>query len=142
MFPLRPKTAFTVLGLFVCLALLDGAFRFGFLPVMAPVCNSGIGLGITLPESVLWVVVILMLGLALQQSLVEPWGVENIAWGAVLIGGTVNAIDRWAHGCVMDYIKLSFFPSFNLADIMIFLGVAILLSMLPGILPKAKPYVS
>ncbi len=143
MFPLRPKTAFTVLGFFVLFGLLDTLLRFGFLSVIALVCNSGIGLGIVLPEAMLWTAIIPLLMFALWQSLAAaPVEAENLAWAAIFIGGTTNAIDRWAHGCVMDYLNPPFFPSFNLADIMIFLGVATLLLILLGILPKAKPYVS
>lgn len=142
MFAFSPKTAFTVLGLFVCSTLLDGALRLGFLPVATPVCNPGIGLGVELHETIMWMTIVFVLALVLSQSLKRPWGAENLAWGAIFIGGVTNAIDRHLRGCVMDYLHMPFFPSFNLADIMIFLGVIVLSLSFLGISLKAKPYVS
>lgn len=139
---LRPKTALTVLGLFVFLALLDGAYRSGAFLSIPPVCNPGIGLGIELSPSLMWAAILLILTLVLSQTFKKPFGWENVAWGAVFIGGMTNAIDRHARGCVTDYLHVPFFPSFNLADIMIFLGVMLLGLSFLGILSKAKPYVS
>lgn len=138
-----PKTVFTAFGLFVCSALIDGAFRFGFFPVVAPIsiCNPGVGLGIEFPETSIWIVIVLILALALSQSLKQPLGVENLAWGVIFIGGATNAIDRYAHGCVLDYLHLPFFPSFNWADIIILFGVVSLGLLFLGVLPnKAKSY--
>jgi len=139
---LRPMTANFVIGSLVCIALLDGMIRFGLFPIPATICNLGIGLGIRLPETVLWGVIVLMLIVALWRSMIRPFGSENVAWGAVFTGGLINAFDRLLHDCVTDYLHLPFFPSFNLADIMIFLGIVTLTSFLLGILPKAHLYVS
>ncbi len=49
----------------------------------------------------------------------------------ILVGGLSNLIDRLAWGGVVDFIRLPPFPSFNLADIMICLGTALLLVDLP-----------
>ncbi len=135
-------TGFAVLGLFIFLGLIDSALRFGFFPAHPAVCNPGIGLGIALPGAVLWMVLPIILGLVLSQCLKRPYRMENIAWGAIFIGGATNALDRLAHGCVMDYLSLPFFPSFNLADIMVFLGVVTLALSFLGMLPKLKSYAS
>lgn len=51
----------------------------------------------------------------------------------MLIGGAVgNLIDRIATGSVTDFIKLPFWPAFNLADTSITLGVLVLLYVLEG----------
>jgi signal peptidase II len=142
MFAPSPETAKPVIGLFICLGLVDSALRFGPLPAVFSVCNPGIGLGIALPGAVLWTVVPLILGIVLSRSLMRPYGTENLAWGAIFIGGATNAIDRLVHGCVMDYLSLPFFPSFNLADIMVFLGVVTLALSFLGMLPQSKPYAS
>ncbi len=141
MFVLSPRVAYAVLGFFVCLACLDSVFRFSFLPATLSVCNSGIGLGFRLPANVLWLAIVAILMPALFQSLKRPLSSDNLAWGLVFVGGVTNAIDRYAHGCVADYFHVLFFPSFNLADIMIFLGVVALGLSFLGILPKPKPYV-
>lgn len=45
-----------------------------------------------------------------------------------ILGGSLgNLIDRALRGYVIDYIDLSFWPVFNLADIMINLGAAMFL---------------
>ncbi len=46
---------------------------------------------------------------------------------ALILGGTIgNLIDRLAHGHVIDFIDLSFWPSFNIADAAIVAGAALL----------------
>jgi signal peptidase II len=51
----------------------------------------------------------------------------------LLIGGAIgNLIDRIAHGAVTDFIKLPFWPAFNLADMSITFGVLALLYVLEG----------
>lgn len=40
----------------------------------------------------------------------------------ILSGGISNALDRFFHGCVIDFINLHIWPIFNLADIFITLG--------------------
>ncbi len=54
---------------------------------------------------------------------------EDITYG-LLIGGILgNLIDRVSHGYVIDYLDFSLFnfPVFNLADICIVIGIAIIL---------------
>lgn len=51
----------------------------------------------------------------------------------LLIGGALgNLIDRLVHGAVTDFIKLPFWPAFNVADIAITFGVLALLWVLEG----------
>jgi signal peptidase II len=51
----------------------------------------------------------------------------------MLIGGALgNLIDRISHGAVTDFIKLPFWPAFNLADMSITFGVLALLWVLEG----------
>jgi signal peptidase II len=51
----------------------------------------------------------------------------------LLIGGAVgNLIDRLANGAVTDFIKLPFWPAFNVADTAITFGVLALLWVLEG----------
>jgi signal peptidase II len=49
----------------------------------------------------------------------------------MLVGGAIgNLIDRVASGSVTDFIKLPYWPAFNVADISITFGVLILLWVL------------
>lgn len=57
------------------------------------------------------------------------------AWGALAlglqIGGALgNVVDRLRHGFVIDFIDVPYWPTFNLADSAITVGVAILLLVL------------
>ena len=45
----------------------------------------------------------------------------------ILGGGISNFIDRLTAGCVRDFIDLGFFPSFNLADAAISVGVIVMI---------------
>lgn len=44
----------------------------------------------------------------------------------ILAGGISNLIDRFLLGAVRDFIQLPFIPTFNLADVAIFLGFLLL----------------
>jgi signal peptidase II len=51
----------------------------------------------------------------------------------LLLGGAIgNLIDRLVHGAVTDFIKLPFWPAFNVADMSITFGVLALLYVLEG----------
>lgn len=55
----------------------------------------------------------------------------------MLIGGAIgNLIDRLANGAVTDFIKLPFWPAFNVADMSITFGVLALLYALEA--PRAR----
>jgi len=51
----------------------------------------------------------------------------QLALGFILGGSLGNLIDRLGRGFVVDYIDFGWWPVFNLADIMINVGVALLL---------------
>ena len=67
------------------------------------------------------------------------WGLRSghapVALGMVAGGGLGNLVDRvvrapgGVHGRVVDFIHLSFWPTFNLADSSIVIGVAVLILM-------------
>lgn len=129
-----------VLGLFFFVLLLDYWFRGSALFFGAKHCNTGIAFGVTLPGTLLWIGIGIWLSVAFWQcSLVKIFW-ERLAWAAIFLGGLANALDRFLHGCVTDYIAIGSFPSFNLADMMLFLGVAYLLGQMTGIFSKLKVY--
>lgn len=58
-----------------------------------------------------------------------PTLVESTALGLILAGGIGNAIDRFIQGYVIDFLEFTFidFPVFNIADIGVTCGFALLL---------------
>lgn len=141
MLGVRPKTTALVLGLFVALGLVDLFLRFGGIPSNQLLCNPGIALGVRLPAPILWSGIGFMLAFGLWFAWAAGTILTRLAWVAIVVGGSVNALDRLLRGCITDYLNIPFFPSFNLADIMLFLGVALLLTLTLGIFPKTEPYV-
>ncbi|MFA9262392.1 MAG: signal peptidase II [Undibacterium sp.] len=135
----NPKMERFILGFLLILALGDGILRFTILERI--ICNDGVAFGIILPGFLLWTFVGALLAVSVWQiqQIREPM---RLAWWAILIGGFVNAIDRLFYGCVHDYLTIPLFPSFNLADMMLFLGVAYLLARMTGIFSTGKTYVS
>jgi signal peptidase II len=74
----------------------------------------------------------LLVYFALRPS--RPW-----LWLPVglLVGGALgNLIDRLANGSVTDFIKLPFWPAFNISDMAITFGVLALLYVLEG--PRSR----
>jgi len=50
------------------------------------------------------------------------WGI-----GLLLGGATSNLVDRMLYGYIVDFIKIGFWPSFNLADVFNVAGVVLLI---------------
>ena len=63
-----------------------------------------------------------MLGHTVSEKVIVRWGV------ALLLGGAArNLIDRVRIGCVIDFLDFRIWPVFNIADIGICIGVALLM---------------
>jgi signal peptidase II len=60
------------------------------------------------------------------------------AFALLLSGGLGNLIDRIRQRYVVDFLDLSFWPTFNLADVAICVGVGLMLLCWP----KEKPHAS
>lgn len=52
------------------------------------------------------------------------------AFSLISAGVASNIIDRTLYGGVIDYLKLFFIPTFNLADVLIIIGMAYLAGLL------------
>lgn len=129
-----------VVGLFVFLGAGDLAYRLWSSEII--ICNTGVAFGITLPGIVLWTGLVALLVAVSWQLWLTDDGQERLAWAAIFIGGMVNMLDRFFEGCVRDYLSFGPFPSFNVADMMLLLGVLYLLGRMSGIFSTRKPYVS
>ncbi|MGK2877708.1 MAG: signal peptidase II [Solirubrobacterales bacterium] len=102
--------------------------------------NDGIAFGVFAGRP--WIVFSLM-GIALtvliwfylkHQGRPGLW----LATGLLLGGAIGNAIDRISLGYVRDFIELPHFPSFNIADVAITLGVIVLVLTVEQVRPEER----
>jgi signal peptidase II len=61
---------------------------------------------------------------------------ERIGYAAIFAGAVGNAVDRAAHGYVVDFIHITYWPVFNVADIAIVAG-ALALGVATGVRRRA-----
>jgi len=100
------------------------------------VYNTGAAFGILQGQTAFLLVfsalVLLTLGIYVFRWGKKLGAAQKVSFGLILGGIAGNLFDRIFFGHVVDFIKLGFvdFPVFNLADIFINLGVALLLSTL------------
>jgi signal peptidase II len=91
--------------------------------------NTGVAFGLAsdVPPVVLALVAsaIVLLLLILGNRL--RWPGSSLAIGLVLGGALGNLVDRILRGSVVDFIAVPYWPTFNLADAAITVGVVVLL---------------
>lgn len=113
--------------LFLFLAAIDIWLRWFDLEREEWTCNPGVMWGITLSPILLFlgtVGFLLLVGYLLWKA--EHFKSQSFL-SLMLLGGCINALDRFSYGCVLDYFSwplglASFLPNFNLADSCILLG--------------------
>lgn len=102
---------------------ISGIFSFHFEK------NTGIAFGISVNQFILAVLVIIII-LILIRLVVKAYFQKDLllvtSLTLIIVGAISNLIDRLRFGFVIDYIDVSFFTVFNLADAMITCGVGIL----------------
>jgi signal peptidase II len=64
-------------------------------------------------------------GMAIRRRR-ESHGVERVAAALVLGGAIGNFSDRWIRGHVIDFIHVTYWPSFNVADVALCVGIGLL----------------
>lgn len=75
-----------------------------------------------------WPLMIIVIGYVAVQA-VKQWlqhDKEFFFWGLIAVGAIGNIADRVVYGAVIDYIKIFWWPVFNLSDSMIVVGVGML----------------
>ena len=90
--------------------------------------NTGIAFSIPIPQVVLFLLVIAVLILLVSiniKYLKQKKYFLHFITVLVIVGAVSNLIDRLKFGYVIDYINLKFWPVFNLADVMIVVGVGL-----------------
>ncbi len=92
--------------------------------------NSGIAFGI-LPGRIGVVSILTVIAVAWMLVHFARSGSRHVLFPValgLLVGGSLsNLIDRVAHGHVTDFIDISHWPTFNLADTFIVIGVVLLI---------------
>lgn len=122
------------------LVLSDQATKFlatKYLPISK---NTGIAFGIPIPQTILVIVniaLLIILFYFIKKELNLKKRFAQVLTAAVLAGGISNLADRLYHGYVIDFIDVPYWPTFNLADIYITVGILLLIAFY-GKLKKAK----
>jgi len=91
--------------------------------------NQQIIFGAVQPDWLFYVIIILIFAFLVYQ-LKQAYQQQQFWWLTaytfVLLGGFSNIIDRVKYGFAVDYLQLNNFSFFNLADLMIWAGIIIL----------------
>jgi signal peptidase II len=111
--------------------LVEGQFSLGNAYVrIRRVANARGGLRLIRNRSVLlivWGVSALGILLLVRYSQFFQQQVAQVGLGAALGGATSNVCDQLRRGVIIDFIDVSFWPVFNLADVAIVAGIAVAL---------------
>jgi signal peptidase II len=94
--------------------------------------NTGVAFGVLAGGGVI-VTVVIALGLAALLVYFATHVHRPLAWlptGLLLGGALGNVIDRIRDGAVTDFVKVPYWPAFNVADASITVGVVVLLIVL------------
>lgn len=92
--------------------------------------NAGIAFSISIPNGVMVISTPLLLFLILffiLRSCEFKYAITKLVLVLLLAGGTSNFINRIWTSSVIDFIDFSFWPSFNLADSYLTIGVFLIL---------------
>jgi len=103
--------------------IIDGIFSLTY------VTNRGAAFGILQGKSWFFLIMAVMVVTALiyynLRHTPKPWGQYGMG---LIVGGTIgNVIDRWYWGAVRDFFSIGWFPVFNIADMAITTGGALVL---------------
>ena len=92
--------------------------------------NLGIAWSIPIPPEVIIPLNVILLGLLIfyMPRIVDLRHKESVLGLSLVIGGALgNIYDRFAHGFVVDFISIGWWPVFNLADAFLTIGIFIIL---------------
>lgn len=127
-----------ILPAFILLVLFDQVSKLFASFLLTTSCNKGIIFGIFsggIFNSVAPLAVLLFLVYFLSG---EKDRLTAMSLILIIGGGVSNLLDRIFLGCVRDFISIGFWPSFNIADSAITMGVLLLIFSLVGNLAKKE----
>lgn len=87
-------------------------------------CNFGFAFGLLPNVFVVFVSASVLVVLGLLVVLTKDL-LRAVAISLLIGGGLANIIDRLYRHCVVDFIDLGFWPSFNFADVFVFIGACL-----------------
>jgi signal peptidase II len=96
--------------------------------------NDGIAFGIPFGEQALIVVSALLIVAFVWYifKFIDLKPVLNRVMVAIVLGGALgNFVDRFMYGFVRDFIQIGLWPTFNIADMGIVIGLVVLLFRIP-----------
>lgn len=91
--------------------------------------NSGVAFGALAGGGVI-VTIVIVIALGALIAYFATHAHRRLAWlptGMLLGGALGNVVDRLRDGAVTDFVKLPYWPAFNVADMAITVGVLVLL---------------
>jgi signal peptidase II len=92
------------------------------------VFNTGIAFGLLrgYPQFLTVINVIIVVFLLIYTFKIKDRNVKF--WFTLILAGAIsNIVDRFIYGGVVDYFDFSFWPTFNLADVYITLGIIVII---------------
>lgn len=93
--------------------------------------NPGVAFSIPIPNSIMvWLTPLLIVGLiwVILRSCNFEYRITKAALMLLIAGGLGNFLNRIWYGAVIDFLDFSFWPSFNLADAYLTVGVFLLIA--------------
>jgi signal peptidase II len=91
------------------------------------ICNPYIAFGLKIPQVLFWIIWLGIIFLIFYFFYKKCPAHSAFYLILILSGAISNLIDRIWWGCVIDFINLTFWPIFNLADFFISLGAIMLI---------------
>jgi signal peptidase II len=91
--------------------------------------NRGAAFGLLQDQTTFFIlvgVIVIVVIIASYRQLKEPGWLLNLCLGLQMGGALGNLVDRIRYGYVVDFVDLTFWPVFNVADSAICVGVALL----------------
>ena len=114
------KNNIKLFSLFLFLALVDQILKYFS---NSAFCNKNLAWSIPIPTGIVYVVWVVIIAVLVYIFFKTKKYYSQTFLILIFAGAVSNLIDRIRLGCVVDYIDLSFFPVFNLADTYITIGI-------------------
>jgi signal peptidase II len=105
------------------MSVIDGILSISY------VHNRGAAFGILQGKSWLFLVIaaVVIIAMILYNLKYSPQAWLQYATGLIVGGSVGNVIDRWFYGSVRDFVSIGWWPVFNVADMAIVSGGALLM---------------